>query len=158
MDVVETNSEWFAVERDTKAMASGNEGYCLRWLHELWLGWRSGIFRCLWWPLGPLFEPRWGHYMYVDWFFWVPYGLCGYSRVIILWGFPPTSKTETSFLVFSLLGSWWVQLLKPGSYFLRVRKAKRILATQQLIRAPFSFVMQWKFASQWAFAESMNRA
>ena len=52
-----------------------------------------------------------GDYMYVDWVFssyltaWVFPG-------IIFGGFPPTSKTKTSFLVFSLLGSWFSTVIK----------------------------------------------
>ena len=57
--------------------------------------------------VGPRFESQRGHY--VDWVFspyltaWVSLGFPG----IILWGFPPPSKTEISSSYFLLLGSNW---------------------------------------------------
>ena len=73
-----------------------------------WLGWRSGIISCLS-PLGSWFKSRWG----TTWN-WssVPTPLPGFFPGIILCGFhvhvPPTSKIETSFLVFSPLSYWLV--------------------------------------------------
>ena len=63
-------------------------------------GWHNGIFPCLQ-PLGPQFKSHQGHY--VDWVF-SPYLTALVFPGIFLWGFPPTSKTATSFIVFSPFG------------------------------------------------------
>ena len=76
----------------------------------MWFGWRRGIVPRLQ-PLGPRFKSRQEYY--ADRVF--PTWLCWLSLRTIICGFPPRSKTETFFLIFSPLGSWQVQCFAQGT-------------------------------------------
>ncbi len=70
-----------------------------------WLGCCRGIFPRPYSRTQVRIALGWGGGPYMDWVF-SPYLTAWVFPRITLWGFPPTLKTETSFFVFSPLGSW----------------------------------------------------
>ena len=77
---------------------------CTYWGEEnthkvVWVGW-AGSLPCLP-PLVPWFKAHLGHYVHS---IFSPYPTVWIFSGINLWAFPPRSKTETSFLVFSPSG------------------------------------------------------